>query len=256
MSESNDYGLIADLYDTYVPATFDIPFFLNEAGKCSGQVLELMAGTGRVSLPLCKAGVRLTCVDNSAEMLAILQDKLEKRGLEAAVHQADVCELDLAKQFDQVIIPFHSFAHIISPADQRKALGRIRQHLAPGGRFICTLGNPPIRQQSIDGKLRLHSKYPLGDGQGMLLLWLLENYNSADKQIVEACEFFEEYDVRGILRTKRLLELRFRLTSKAEFQELAESAGFKVVALYGDYAYAEFSEEHSPFMIWILEHCE
>jgi len=250
MQKVNDYDGVADLYDVYVPAIFDIPFFVSEAKKSRGEVLELMSGTGRVSIPLLQAGVRLTCVDISAESNAVLRQKLEKLGLTADVIQMDVCELSLEKQFDQIIVPFHSFAHIADPVEQRKALDRIYRHLSPGGNFICTLGNPAIRRQSVDGKLRMYREYPLEDGRGTLLLWLLEHFDSTDDQIVNTFEFFEEYDQRGILHCKRLIKLRFRLSDREEFEELAGSAGFKVDAFYGNYDCAEFRGDDSPFMIW------
>ena len=56
-----DYSLIADLYDSYVQTALDTPFFLGETRNVKGEVLELMAGTGRVSIPLLEQGVRLTC---------------------------------------------------------------------------------------------------------------------------------------------------------------------------------------------------
>lgn len=253
MSHINDYGIVADLYDTYVPATDDINFFVNEAKKCSGRVLELMAGTGRVSLPIVQAGVNLTCVDISAELLAVLRDKLVRQNLSAEVVQADVRELDLGKQFDLVMIPFNSFAHLVSIDNQRNALMRIRQHLTPNGQFICTLGNPAKRRASVDGKLRLFKKYALNDGQGTLLLWLLENFDAADDHVVNTFEFFEEYDAKGMLRAKRLMELRFRLSSREEFETLAQSVSFQVLALYGDYAYSQFREDGSAVMVWRLE---
>ncbi len=248
------YSCIADLYDTYVQANFDIPFFINEAKKAT-EVLELMSGTGRVSLPLIEAGIQLTCVDKSTEMLAVLKNKLAQCGFSAQVVQMDVCELNLPKHFDLVIIPFHSFAEIASQDQQRQALTRIYHHVAPGGRFICTLRNPAINKETPDGTLQLFGKHPL-DGQGTLLFWTLGNLDPADNHIIDALEFFEEYDGAGILKSKRLLELRVRLVSKAEFQELAESAGFRIVALYGDYVYSEFREETSPFMLWVLERME
>jgi SAM-dependent methyltransferase len=250
--EINNYDYIADLYDIYVPVTFDIDFFVKETKKSSGEVLELMSGTGRVSIPLIEAGVKLTCVDLSAELNAILENKLHQMGLKADVYQMDVCELELQKKFDMIIIPFHSFAHITSPDDQRKALARIQQHLLPGGTFICTLRNPIIRQKEVDGQLQLSSKYPLPDTQGVLLIWIVENINYDDNQIVEAMQFYEEYDAKGVLKSKRLLELHFRLSRKAEFEELAKAAGFKVKAFYGDYSYSEFNDD-SPFLIWLLE---
>lgn len=82
--EINNYDYVADLYDVYVPATFDIDFFLKETGQTSGEVLELMSGTGRVSIPLLEAGVKLTCVDLSARSNEILEKKLKQLGLYAA----------------------------------------------------------------------------------------------------------------------------------------------------------------------------
>lgn len=249
----NDYDPIADLYDIYVPATYDIPFFLNETGKTTGEVLELMSGTGRVSLPLLQAGVRLTCVDLSAELNAICEQKIQQAGLQAMVYQMDVCTLDLPQKFAMVIIPFHSFAHIVSPDNQRKALQRIRQHLLPGGTFICTLGNPAVRKQAVDGQMRLFRKYPLENESGALLLWIAEKFDPADGQVVNALQFFEEYDDRGVLKAKRLLELHFRLTTREAFESMARAAGFEIQALYGDYEYSEFNPDSSPFMIWVLK---
>ncbi len=247
----NNYDYIADLYDIYVPVTFDVDFFLQETKKVSGEVLELMAGSGRVSLPLIEAGVKLTCVDLSQGLNEILEEKLRVKGLRADIHQMDICELDLKKQFEMVIIPFHSFAHLISREDQQKALARIYEHLLPGGTFICTLGNPKLRQADVDGQLRLFRKYELPDDE-ILLLWIAEKNNDEDEQVIEAMQFYEEYDKHGVLRSKRLLELHFRLSHRDEFEELAKEAGFKIKAFYGDYEYSPF-EEDSPFMIWVLE---
>jgi len=42
-----DYDRVAHLYDAYVQTELDIPFFLDEARKARGPVLELMCSTGR-----------------------------------------------------------------------------------------------------------------------------------------------------------------------------------------------------------------
>ena len=90
LSSSIDYDRVADLYDDYVRVGFDVPFFLNAARQAAGDIPDLMSGTGHVSLPLIEAGVRLTCVDRSAEMLAVLRRKLEQRQLVAEVYLMDV----------------------------------------------------------------------------------------------------------------------------------------------------------------------
>ncbi len=251
MPNSIDWSHIADLYDNYVQSALDIPFFLDQARKTSGDVLELMSGTGRVSLPLIQAGVRLTCVDASSEMLAILREKLAKRNLTAPVYHMDVRELNLDKQFDLIFIPFHSFAELLTLSDQCKTLARICEHLANDGRFICTLHNPHIRLKQVDGQLRLWGKYLLQNRPGTLLFWGVESYDS-ETHIVNGLEFFEEYDANDVMQMKRAVELHFRIVTKCEFETLMTSNGLKVTALYGDYACSEFHDDSSPFMIWVL----
>jgi ubiquinone/menaquinone biosynthesis C-methylase UbiE len=251
--EPNNYDGIADLYDIYVPAEHDIPFFLDEAQQISGPILELMAGTGRVSLPLIEAGNNLTCEDSSVEMLNILGEKLKSKGLSTSLIPVDVCHLDLPEKFSAVFIPFNSFSHLTSIDQQKEALRRIARHLTPGGTFICTLANPCIRKAQIDGHLHLFRNYSLPNTGGMLLLWLLEKYSNADPHVVETAEFFEEYDRSGILTRKRLMELNFRLSDRNEFENLAWSAGFKVTSFFGDYDRSKFDEEISPHMIWKMK---
>ncbi|HEX2996413.1 MAG TPA: hypothetical protein VHP14_16425, partial [Anaerolineales bacterium] len=121
-----------------------------------------------------------------------------------------------------------------------------------GGTFICTLGNPALRKQAINGQLRLVRTYPLENGCS-LLLWTLENFSAEDPQIVEAMQFYEEYDDDGVMSSKKFIEIHFRLSDNNEFEALAKEAGFRVREFYGNYNYAEFREESSPFMIWILD---
>jgi hypothetical protein len=53
-----NYDSVADVYDLYVTSDLDIEFYLAEADKAQGKVLELMCGTGRVSIPLLEVGVQ------------------------------------------------------------------------------------------------------------------------------------------------------------------------------------------------------
>jgi SAM-dependent methyltransferase len=244
------YEQIVDLYDAYVTADFDVPFFLHEARQAGGPVLELMSGTGRVSIPLAEAGVALTCVDASAAMLAALDGKLAARGLHAAVHCMDVRKLSLPARYALIIIPFHSFSELLVRSDQQVTLSLVRDHLAAEGRFICTLQNPVVKLRTIDGQLRLWGKYRL-DPVGTLLLWGLQQQGAAP-EMVEGLQLYEEYDESGILRAKRMLELRYRLHNYREFRHLAEAAGFAVERVYGDYQLQDFDEASSPFMIWVL----
>lgn len=123
-----DYDRMADVYDACVLFDEDIPFLLEECAGASGPVLELMAGTGRVTVPLAEAGVDLTCVDASEEMLAVLREKLAGHGLTATILLGDVRDLDLPEaSFPMAILPFHAFAELVEEEDQRRALASIHR---------------------------------------------------------------------------------------------------------------------------------
>ena len=245
-----DYTKIADLYDLYAQTDVDVLFFLQEAQGCHS-VLELTSGTGRLSVPLIQAHVPLTCLDNSPEMLAILRRKLAGQGLAAPVYEMDASSFSLPQQFDLIIIPFNAFGEFADPVAQEMTLATIRSHLTDSGRLICTLHNPQVRLKIIDGQVHLRGKYALPDGQGMLFLSTWENYD-AGTHLVTGAQFYELYDRGGVMQSKRCVELRFYLHTRETFESLAQSQGFRVVALYGDYERAAFQPEKSPFMIWVL----
>src|SRR5437763_15825232 len=57
----------------------DVPFWTRVARQARGRVLELGCGTGRVSLPLARAGVDLVGIDRSAPMLARMRRAASRR---------------------------------------------------------------------------------------------------------------------------------------------------------------------------------
>jgi SAM-dependent methyltransferase len=248
-----DYDRVADIYDLYVTSDLDIGFYLEEATKVQGKVLELMCGTGRVSVPLLEAGVDLTCVDASAGMLARLEERLHARKLKARVVRTDVRHLDLGEkeQFELALIPFHSFSELASPRDRELALRAVSGRLRKGGRFICPLHNPAIRARPTDGALRLSGSFPTAEG-GLLVVSGFESLDDTSG-VVDRLQFYEFFDTSNELVAKRALPMRFALIDRSEFAEAAEGAGLVPVALYGDYGRGEYLKESSPFMVWILE---
>jgi SAM-dependent methyltransferase len=247
-----DYDRVADVYDLYVTSDLDIGFYVEEATKARGKVLELMCGTGRISVPLLQAGVDLTCVDASAGMLRRLEERLHARNLDARVVRADVRHLDLGEEeFELALIPFHSFSELVSPRDQELALGAVFDCLREGGRLICPLHNPAIRAGSADGALRLNGSFPTTEG-GLLVVSGFETLDESSG-VVDRLQYYEFFDASNQLRAKRALPIRFALLNRSSYTELVTAAGFVVVALYGDYDRGEYLEESSPFMVWILE---
>lgn len=248
---ATDYAQLAEIYDLIVAFEDDIPFFAQEARKANGPVLELMSGTGRVSIPLAENGIELTCIDSSKEMLAALQKKAEEKRLPIQIAQQDIADLKLADKFDLIFIPYNSFHELAERDSRAKALAAIRSHLKDEGRFICTLHNPRIRLRAIGIKQIISRPLPtLGEG------WSVEaaidtKFDESDG-IAQGTQTFEIRDSKGEIRKRLELPLRFALLEKEEFESSAALHGFIVESLFGDYSRNEFSPDESPYMIWVL----
>lgn len=243
-----DYDSVADLYDLYVTADYDAPFFVSKVRQARGPIMELMCGTGRLSIPLIEAGADLTCVDSSRGMLKVLARKLADRGLHAELHCADVCRLALPRRFDLAILPFQSFMEIVGEDNQAAALASIASALNPGGRFICTLHNPAVRRAQVDGGLRLVGRFPAPGGT-----LVVAGFEQGGQPVVSRLQFFEFFEPGGRLAWKRLLEMEFAFVERDAFERMARAAGFRVVQLYGDYQRSAFDSSTSPVMVWVLD---
>jgi len=98
-------------------------------------VLDLGCGTGAHALRLAQRGIAVTAVDRSAEMLAIARSK--PGGERVAFHQGDIQRLDLKHRFDAVLMMFAVLGYQHENREVLAALRSVRQHLHPGGLFVC-----------------------------------------------------------------------------------------------------------------------
>ena len=241
---------VADLYDDYVVWNADIPFWTRETERIRGKVLELTCGTGRVSIPLLRAGIDLTCVDYSGGKLNRFRAKLDHEGLSCPVIESDITELSLPGRFDLAFIPFHSFQEIVDRSKHQPTLERILSHLTESGRFICTLQNPAVRLNSIDGKPHLIGRFRRESGGSLEVSSQLSYDLPSD--LVQGHQLYHLYDDSDTLIETRHLDISFVLFPKDEFERLVLAAGFQVEALYGNYDATHFDHGSSPSMIWVL----
>jgi SAM-dependent methyltransferase len=103
------------------------PEVVHAALPAGAGILELGAGTGRITHPLLVLGHPVVAVDFSAEMLA------EIRGARTVL--ATIEELRLAERFDAVVLG----SHLINQPDQddrRAMLRTCRHHLRPTGSVL------------------------------------------------------------------------------------------------------------------------
>src|SRR6187401_1868218 len=81
----SEYVDFAEYYDCDHAVTEDVPFYLQLARQCGSPVLELACGTGRVLIPLARAGFELHGIDISANMLAVGRGAVRRFSLDDRV---------------------------------------------------------------------------------------------------------------------------------------------------------------------------
>ena len=249
MIKSINFDKVADIYDYYVNVLFDVPFFMNETKHTDTPILELMCGTGRVSIPLLEAGRELVCIDYSQGMLDKFIEKTTDKAYKLTIQNADVCKLSLNQKFDTIILPFHSFQEIVLKETQIAALKAIYNHLSDNGVFVCTLKNPKIQLQSADGSTRIMGKYKMSDNKDLIMSYC----NVYQNGIVTGHQFYEIFDQENRLTEKRYLEINFRPIIFDEFQDMLNEVGFRIDRVFGSYDYADFDPEKSLFMLFRLK---
>ena len=127
---------VADIYDQKVTETDDIDFLLSAIGKQPKKILEVCCGSGRILVPLAKAGHTVVGIDADAFMLDKIQVKAI--GLENIKwHKADAVHDDWGAGFDVVVLAGNILYNIISDIEYKKAQETLIQKaasaLVPGG---------------------------------------------------------------------------------------------------------------------------
>jgi SAM-dependent methyltransferase len=106
------------------------------------RILDVGAGTGRVTLDLARAGHGVTAL----ELRPALLDALRRRAaqLDVETEQADARDFELGRRdFGLCIVPMNTIQLLTGPAARSAFLARARAHLRPGGLLACTIISEP-----------------------------------------------------------------------------------------------------------------
>ena len=116
----------------------DLSLWRDLAEAAEGPILDLGAGTGRVSIDLAARGHEVVALDADPELL----DTLAARAPGVTTVTADTRSFHLGRAFALVIAPMQ-LAQILGGRDSRVAmLACVHAHLNPGGTFAAALAEP------------------------------------------------------------------------------------------------------------------
>jgi SAM-dependent methyltransferase len=210
------YDQIARIYDPWSRSVVeDVAFYVEEAVRAGGPVLELGVGTGRIAVPMASAGVSVIGVDNSEGMLAVARERAELAGVSELVdlRHGDMRNPPVDGTFALVAIPFRSLLHMESETDRRAALQAVHARLGRDGRFVFDVFTPGAED--------------IADTHGRWLerepgIWERADWHERTRTLV--------LRVRGV---DGEAEMSLAWLSVPEWRALLEDEGFELEALYG-----------------------
>ncbi len=233
------------------------------------RVLDLGAGTGRITLALAARGRELRPdftiigLDLSQPFLQRAEEKLAASPLAGSsavrfLHgdMRNFACLEPDGPFDLIICGFNNLAYLHELDDQIACLDCARRHLAPRGRFAIDVFTPmlPVLAEARTAVFPLMRKEldwtdPAPGVQRFLSFYTTNRYDTAT-QTEYATHVWEIFYADG-RRVSRVQDLAWHHFFPRELRLLLRQAGLVPVEEYGDYDRTPFGDG-APHYVWIM----
>lgn len=205
-------------------------------------ILELGAGTGRITIPLAAAGHEVWALDRMRSMLDSLEAKyagLDGQPGDVTTLEADMREIPLEDEcVGLVLAPFNCLMHLYSWRDLLACFQEVNRVLAPGGTFAFDVLLPdldwlqwdPIKRHAVTRFVHPTTKERM-----------VYSTNHEYDHETQVCHIRVYYDdaLRGRFRPrakpKKLVHLAHRQIFPEEARALLAWAGFTLEAHTGDF---------------------
>lgn len=219
------YYLDPELYDAiYADVVADVAPHVALVRGAGGAALELCCGNGRLLIPALEAGLACDGLDHDPNMLANLQGKLAARGLRTSVLQADMRDFSLPQRYALIVIPFNSFLHNLTQADQLATLRCCRHHLAAGGRLVIIAFHPSA-EKLLEWSAGEKFLKALPWQGGLVRIWDRAEDDRVE-QIRRMSRRIEFTDAAGEVTRQVRVQFDLRYIYKPEMELLLHVAGF------------------------------
>lgn len=240
-SEPRLYDLVIGNY-----ASGDLlQFYRQQAERYGEPVLELACGSGRLTIPLARAGINISGLDLSEEMLNLARSKAAEAGVNVRFLQGDMRSFELGETFKLICIPAQSLSHLHTRGEVETCFAAVRRHLADEGRFLIELFNPSLPMLARETAIR----HPVGrykdPAKGSEMLVTEQVRYDAASQINHLRWFFREEGSDE----ETILSFEMRQFFPEEIDALLWYNGFRIEHKYGSHQAEEFSSASSKQLI-------
>jgi SAM-dependent methyltransferase len=246
----NDYAAFAEIYDLfYADFEDDLPMYQGFAERTGGPILEIGAGTGRVSIALGEAGHTVVGLELADDMRTLAQLKIVDAAVVDRVRliAGDMRHFKINQYFGLVIAPLNTFLHNLTLDDQLATLASIKRHLRPGGLLVLDCFNPDPAHAADDRRLILQRTVDDPASHDPAQLWLVRSTDWG-QQLQEITYFADRVDAHGQLH-RVTLATQFRFIFRHEMQLLLKLGGFDLKETYGSYELDSFESSSDKLIV-------
>jgi ubiquinone/menaquinone biosynthesis C-methylase UbiE len=225
-----------------------VPFWRNLAVNAGGTVVELGCGTGRIALPLGRAGVRLLGIDRSAAMLERASSRVRRTRLgdRITLIRADIRFLPVPDRAAALVMaPYGVLQSLLRERDLTATLAEVHRVLPRGGAFGLELVADLPSWEEYRKRVSLKGWRGRKGGEHLTLTETVRQDRAGRLTI-----FDQEFTRRkGRRRQIHRFSLTFRTLSVPQMVRRLERAGFEITALLGDYRGAAWDARAD---VWVI----
>ena len=213
------------------------------------EILELCCGSGRLTIPLAKQGIKITGVDNSKSMLDYAKFKAKNENLDISFIEADIRFFDTPNKYDLIFIPFNSVHHLYDNTDIFSTFKVVTKHLKDDGIFIFDCYNPNIQYitEAEKGKNTI-AEYQTIDGRKIRIEQTMKYESSSQVNRIQW-----HYFINDTFHSIQSLDMR--LYFPKELETYLQLSGFDIIHKYGCFDEKTFENDSEKQIIVCKKHC-
>ncbi|HLO18256.1 MAG TPA: class I SAM-dependent methyltransferase [Anaerolineales bacterium] len=244
------YGMMAEFWDLFRGDTStweDRFFYLDVVKKYGGPVLDVGCGTGRILLDFMQQGNDIDGVDNSPDMLKLLQQKAEKLNLHPTVYQQEMTELSLPRKYQTILVPSSSFQLLLDAALPPLAMNRFFENLLRGGVLVMPFMTLWKQGDPLESDFSREATRP--EDEATIRRWQYSRFDPETglEHTIDRYEIIQKGQV--IASEEHNQSPATRSYTQPQAIELYEQAGFKGIQVFHEFTFEPVKPEDTVFCV-------